>query len=345
MKGMYKYFLVVFLLTSSFGTAQSNDVLGTRKVQDYFKDVESKSYYQQERIRSTKLEMNEYSKRLHSLQERFNHIFYGKSQKNSHENPFEKEPRVSYPKRQYTERRNKVSIESRPDQSVEFLDESNQLAFTVEQGKAKPPRASSGIVSKSSDSKTLLSTSPRSISAKQSHLKGYFILRPGFTIPHRSKTTTYSDYPGKSKHREYENGFSLLVSGGFKFLNGFKIGGGAFHRKTKHDSGKSFQEWPNLKVYYPKGSESTSWGGFVEFGYEHALNDFFNLYSDFGVGYGVSISDKTVGSDFDDFVFLTGALGASWTPVDFFALSIGYRYLHEEEVPAHTIELGIEGRF
>jgi opacity protein-like surface antigen len=344
-KEVYKYFLIVFLLTSTLGTAQANDVLGTRKVQDYFKDVESKSYYQQERIRSTKREMNEYSKRLHSLQERFNHIFYGKSKKNSHENPFEKEPRVPYPKRQYTERRNKVSTESRPGNPVNFLDESNQLAFTVEQGNAKPPRASSGIVSKSTDLKTLKSTSARSISAIKTHLKGYFILRPGFTIPHRSKTKNYPDYPGKSKHREYENGFSLLVSGGFKFSNGFKIGGGAFHRKTKHDSGKSFQEWPNLKVYYPNGSESISWGGFVEFGYEHALNDFFNLYSDFGVGYGVSITDKTLGSDIDDFVFLTGALGVSWTPVDFFALSMGYRYLHEEEVPAHAIELGIEGKF
>jgi len=342
---MYQYFLIVFLLTSALGTAQTNGVLGTRKVQDYFKDVESKSYYQQERIRSTKLEMNEYSKRLHSLQERFNHIFYGKPRENSHENPFEREPKASYPKTKFPERRNKVSIESQPDRSVKFLEDSNQLAFTVDQGKSKPSRASSEKVSSSSVSKSLTSIPPRSFSAKESRFKGYFILRPGFTIPLRSKTTTYSNYPGKSKHREYKNGFSLLLSGGFKFSNGFKIGGGAFHRRTKHDSGKSFQEWPYTKIYYPNGSESISWGGFAEFGYEHALNEFFNLYSDFGVGYGVSITDKTLGSDIEDFVFLTGALGVSWTPIDFFALSLGYRYLHEEEVPAHAIELGIEGKF
>ena len=47
----------------------------------------------------------------------------------------------------------------------------------------------------------------------------------------------------------------------------------------------------------------------------------------------------------DPFFFASGGLGMSWTPSQYFAASLGYRYLHEKEVPAHAIELGLEGKF
>ena len=83
-------YLIIFivLLLGNLGIAQSPNVLNARKVQDYFQDVESKSYYQQERIRSMKGEMNEYSERLHDLQEKFHNIFYGKSTDELHQDPF-----------------------------------------------------------------------------------------------------------------------------------------------------------------------------------------------------------------------------------------------------------------
>ncbi|MEL0098505.1 MAG: hypothetical protein VW907_03010, partial [Opitutae bacterium] len=68
--------LAIQITFASLGVAQSPNALSARKVQDYFQDVESKSYYQQERIRSMKGEMNEYSERLHNLQEKFHKIFY-----------------------------------------------------------------------------------------------------------------------------------------------------------------------------------------------------------------------------------------------------------------------------
>ena len=97
--------LVLFFLlwANSTGFAQSSNGLGARKVQDYFQDVESKSYYQQERIRSMKGEMNEYSERLHSLQDKFQQIFYGRSTDELHQSPFGEKEKISYPKRKYRE--------------------------------------------------------------------------------------------------------------------------------------------------------------------------------------------------------------------------------------------------
>jgi hypothetical protein len=84
---------VIFLAFFSFAVmhtpvmSQSPNALGARNVQDYFQDVESKSYYQQERIRSMKGEMNEYSERLHGLQEKFHKIFYGSSTNELYHSP------------------------------------------------------------------------------------------------------------------------------------------------------------------------------------------------------------------------------------------------------------------
>ena len=71
--GISLFTLLVMLLSTLYG--QSPNALGARNVQDYFQDVESKSYYQYERIQAAKGQMNDYSKRLHSLKEKFQKIF------------------------------------------------------------------------------------------------------------------------------------------------------------------------------------------------------------------------------------------------------------------------------
>ena len=48
-----------------------------RNAYDYFDRVGDKSYYQQQKIDFMKDEMNDYSRRLHSLQEKFNQKFFG----------------------------------------------------------------------------------------------------------------------------------------------------------------------------------------------------------------------------------------------------------------------------
>ena len=93
--------------------------------------------------------------------------------------------------------------------------------------------------------------------------------------------------------------------------------------------------------------------GFLEVGYTHAFTPWFGLYSSLGLGYGVSVVEDyapllSSGQDrtrLDPFFYASGGLGAVFTPTDHLALSLGYRYHHEREVPAHALELGLEGKF
>ena len=135
---------LILLVSSSRGVAQSPSALGARKVQDYFQDVESKSYYQQERIRSMKGEMNEYSERLHGLQEKFHKIFYGKPTDELHQSPFGEKDKISYPQRKYRDPVPLAEVESivrRPSKYSASQKETNQLAFTVDEARpAYQPR-------------------------------------------------------------------------------------------------------------------------------------------------------------------------------------------------------------
>ena len=78
----------------------------------------------------------------------------------------------------------------------------------------------------------------------------------------------------------------------------------------------------------------------------------FGIYSTLGLGYGLSVvedfSPSPNGPDrtrLDPFLYASVGVGATFTPTDFLALSLGYRYFHEEEVPAHGLELGLIGKF
>ena len=80
-------------------------------------------------------EMNEYSERLHSLQEKFHKIFYGRSTDELHQSPFGGREKITYPKRKYRDPiplKDVESIVRRPTKRAETNPPSNQLAFTVE---------------------------------------------------------------------------------------------------------------------------------------------------------------------------------------------------------------------
>jgi opacity protein-like surface antigen len=344
--------------------AQSPNALSARKVQDYFQDVESKSYYQQERIRSMKGEMNEYSERLHGLQEKFHKIFYGRTTDELHESPFGDREKISYPKRRY---RDPVPIEDvesivrRPDRFPESPNSTNQLAFTVQD--STPSVMVAEPVESVDSSKSLGFDEPVTTSfakegpeedepveiSRSSNFGGYFILRPGVAIPYKDQTT--HNGPNRTKHREYKTGMSLSLSGGFRW-QGWKFGGGVLYRENEHDSGSYEKNAGNLAVF-TGGSDSKSVAVFIESGYTHPFNSLFGVYGTVALGYGVSrVEDYAPifqpGEDrsrLDPFFYASGGFGLSWTPSEHFAASLGYRYLHEGEVPAHAIELGLEGKF
>ena len=358
---------VSLLFFSNSGFAQSPSALDARKVQDYFQDVESKSYYQQERIRSMKGEMNEYSERLHGLQERFHKIFYGKSSDRLHQSPFGDREKISYPKRTYRKPMPMPEVESivrKPEKYSQPKNESSKLAFTVDE--SGPSNIDIGVGrSDSSAAEKLFSQTdidetispqfgsnwaPAEVERPNSSGKGvYLIIKPGLQFPYKDQTT--HNGPNKTKHRKYKPGFGVTLSGGYRY-KGFNFGAGVLYRKNEHDSG-SYEEMSSPPEPFANGSESKSIAGFVEVGYTHPFNSWFGLYSSLGLGYGVSVVEDFAPSlsnsqnrkRIDPFFFASGGIGAVFTPTDFLAISLGYRYLHESEVPAHALELGLVGKF
>jgi hypothetical protein len=351
-------FVFTYMVTSVtvlYLPAQSSRVLDGRSAKDYMPSVEDKSFLQQQRIHIMKKELNDYSERLHLLRNRFETLFYGQSKSGEFSTPFD----ASTPpqKRQKPKVQYEPSLPLPPPPPVSRIRPS-QLAFEIDnpQDATESPTLDD---LRNGDSRDEFSTSSEftyedaNTSSSQLDmpiiiqptLRGYFVLRPGLTLPFKAKETTYSGQTGKSKRREYKNGFSLLGSGGFVLSNGLYFGGGAFYRENNHDTGKSYQKWPGTTNYYPNGSKSLSAGGFGEIGYNLPVSNRWSVLGNLGLGYGVSVTDKTIGRDVDGFVFAMAGLGMEWTPADFFALSLGYRYLHEEEVPAHSFEVGLKGTF
>ncbi|NDG99957.1 MAG: porin family protein [Opitutae bacterium] len=355
--------LVVQMTFGSLGVAQSPKALSSRKVQDYFQDVESKSYYQQERIRSMKGEMNEYSERLHSLQEKFQKIFYGRSTDELHQSPFGDKEKISYPKRKYRDPIPLEDVESivrRPSNRTETNPPSNQLAFTVEdstpsiepeeslENDFEPTQLANFNEPTESFSRRTDEPEEVTFSPSSSSFGGYLILRPGVAIPYKDQTTHNGST--KTRHREYKTGMSISLAGGYRW-KGWKFGGGVLYRENEHDSGSYERNGGNTEPF-AGGSQSSSIAGFIESAYTHSFNPWFGVYGTVSLGYGVSriedFAPSPGGHDrtrLDPFFFASGGLGLSWTPSEHFAASLGYRYLHEKEVPAHAIELGLEGKF
>ena len=363
---MKKSLLLVLLFLHwaySTGFAQSSKGLGARKVQDYFQDVESKSYYQQERIRSMKGEMNEYSERLHSLQDKFQQIFYGKPTDELHQSPFGEKEKISYPKRKYRKPMPEVESIVPPTKPASSLQSrSSQLAFRVDESKTTPPQEEQKVSGSESTINIVKDGRTDSLNKKkwdepdsyesvgESNSGGYLIVRPSVIFPYKKQTSHQS--PSKSKHRVYKEGMAVALSAGYKWKS-WTLGGGMLYRQNKHDS-ESFETVDGVtKVSFADGSKSMSIAGFFEGGYTHSFNHLFGIYGNIGLGYGVSVVEDfaptlSAGEDrtrLDPFFLATVGLGATWTPIDHFALSLGYRYLYEDEVPAHAIEVGLEGRF
>ena len=69
-----------------------------RNAYDYFDRIGDKSYYQQQKIDFMKDEMNDYSRRLHSLQEKFNQKFFGSGSGDGFKSLFQANQCVSFSK-------------------------------------------------------------------------------------------------------------------------------------------------------------------------------------------------------------------------------------------------------
>jgi hypothetical protein len=291
-----------------------------KAVVDYYEDVDDKSFYQQKRIYGMKGELNNYSEKLHNLQDRFDKIFYGLSSKGNFQTPFDTsnqparpvfEPRTesisAYPAAQ-------PNFTSTVDTPIVQQPSEDQLAFNVN---------SPGAFTK--DDQVVSTFNPND----EKGLGYYFLISPGISFAHKTHDTVRA-------YKKYNPAFSTIIAGGFK-VNNFKIGlGGSFKRHSFQDDSKL-----KLPVKFLTGSSET-FAGYLDLGYNFSITQSLELYAGVGLGYYLSLiednSDLSTRKDHD--VLLTGNAGISWRMSELFALSLGYRYVHENEVPAHIAELG-----
>ena len=319
-------FVLILIAFSSSGLSQGefnpeySSESSRKAVVDYYENIDDKSFYQQKRIYGMKGELNNYSEKLHNLQDRFDKIFYGLSSKGNFQTPFDTsnqparpvfEPRTeslpTYPAAQ-PQTSPVVDIPREPKPAE------NQLAFNVD---------SPGIFTK--EDQVISTFNPNNIRG----MGYYLVLSPGVAFAHKTHDTA-------KYHKESGPGLSTTLAGGFE-INNFKIGlGGSYKRHSFRDS--SYLK--SSSKFLPGDSET--FAGYLDLGYNLSISNSWEAYFGIGVGYYLSLVD-----DKDDLstrkehdVFLTGSTGISWRMSELFALSLGYRYFHENEVPAHIAELG-----
>ena len=316
-----------------------------RNAYDYFDRVGDKSYYQQQKIDFMKDEMNDYSRRLHSLQEKFNQKFFGSESGDGFKSPFSKQSSESPSQKSFQEPEKEEPKQTSP----RYLKNSQKLAFEVNLGEATP------VVVDEQPNQVREANQDASppVSRQTQGVGGYLVLRPGITLPYDDKT---SHFPGgKSKHREYKPGPMVSLSGGYKW-GGLMLGAGALYKENKYDLGDSYEEVGGTRYSFNSGSKSKTVAGFVEVGYEHWLDQRVKFISNLNVGYGVSlVEDYSSASTFggvsynreriDPTFYGSLGFGVGFAASEYFALQLGYRYLYEDEVPAHAFEIGLAGNF
>ena len=84
--------------------------------------------------------------------------------------------------------------------------------------------------------------------------------------------------------------------------------------------------------------------GYLDLGLRTPIASSLDAYMGVGLGYYLSlIEDPRKRKDHG--FFATGSLGLAWNVTDLIALRFGYRYIHEDEVPSHVAELGLNFDF
>ena len=352
------YFFVPVFLFGQYDTGNRYTALSSEKpVTDYFDNVDDKSFYQRQRIHGMKREINDYSERLHNLQSRFDEIFYGLSRGNSFSKPFNTEINPTRPaKKDLYEPRSRQTYESLapkgslPQVSVEQgqfysppSDSSalfepqeqnpvNQLAFQVE---------APGTYTEDGKTKALFNPSNHSGSGK---LGKYFILTPGYAIPYKVHKPS-SPPINKQRYRRYDPGVSVTVAGGFE-KNDFRFGlGGMYKRHRHHETSYEYNlSYPGThhRKYFQNHAET--FAGFLDLGYETSLWGNLDGYIGLGLGYYLTLVEDPRERK-DHGFFATGNIGLAYNFNEMIALRLGYRYLHEKEVPAHVAELGLDFEF
>jgi opacity protein-like surface antigen len=333
MNHLYKIYFVlpalsvlILIAFSSYGLSQDqfnseySSESSRKPVVDYYDNIDDKSFYQQKRIYGMKGELNNYSEKLHNLQDRFDQIFYGLSSKGNFQTPFDTSNQPARP-----------ILEPRTDTVPAYPDVQSDFTSTVEIPVVPEPSENTLAFNVNSpgtfikDDQVVSTFNPNDGQG----LGYYFLISPGMSFANKTHDTARA-------YKKYDPGFSTTIAGGFK-VNNFKIGlGGAYKSHSFSNDSKL-----KLPIKFLSGSSET-FAGYLNLGYNFRITKSLDLYAGVGLGYYLSLIDDNgdLSTRKDHGVFLTGNTGISMRMSELFALSLGYRYFHENEVPAHIVELG-----
>jgi len=323
--------VIISFASSLHGQAQSGrgnfTFAGEKPVVSYYEELDDKTFYHQKRIHGMKGELNNYSEKLHNLQQRFDQIFYGLASRNSFKTPFDVSNQPARPSRRAAFEANastapfagaQVRPRRQANNAFQSVETGNQLAFNVN---------SPGQFTQ--DKEVVSTFSPRS--SNGGGLGKYLIISPGVSFPHKIHKTTES-------YRKYDPGFAVSLAGGMK-KGGFRFGlGTSYKRNSFHETAK------DKTTSLPLSEESETFAAYLDLGYEFRLVGALDGYIGAGLGYYLSRIEDPLSRN-DDGFYATGAIGLAYNFSQLFAFRLGYRYHHEVEVPAHLAELGLDFEF
>jgi hypothetical protein len=231
---------------------------------------------------------------LHTLQQRFDQIFYGLSSQGKHSTPFELS---NSPKKPVYQQRTYESNYSTPvtftpsptprpvapqsvPQELQLQQEpvrsqTNQLAFSVE---APGKYSKEGRVASLFDPEQ----------ASRESLGGYLVISPGFSIPYKTHEGDPSVH--KSRHREYDPGVSVNIAGGLE-KNPFRVGVGVSYKR--HSLDDSSYEVEVIGVPKSISGHSQTVAGYLDLGLRTPIASSLDAYMGLGLGYYLSLNRRS----------------------------------------------------
>lgn len=327
------FFLAIFLTVKVFGQSVSNQqytTISEKSVTDYYSGMDDKSSVQKYKIKNLKGELNNYSGRLFDLQKRFDEIFYGLSTSGNHRKPFDlsESQKENLSKRKYWYDSNFTRFQDRSD----LAKETTIASFPEKETPVfqEQVEVESTIPTPSVENK--LETVP--VVEVSNGFGKYFILHPGVSFPY--KVHNESPEVGEAR-REYVPGVSLNMATGIEGET-FNLGLGVQFKRNSLDTA-SFYNDPSLGAESISGKSHT-FAFYLDMGFKAEINQHLKAYFGTGLGYFNTRYHGHI-KDYDDGLYGTGSIGLEWLLSEAIKFRFGYRYAHEEEVPSHICEAGL----
>ena len=130
-------------------------------------------------------------------------------------------------------------------------------------------------------------------------------------------------------------GPTLALSAGFDYET-FNFGLG-FQYKRNSLSHESYKYETSKE---PISGKSQTLAAYFDVGFKTEITQDLDAYFGLGLGY-FRTTFQSLNKESDKGLYGTGALGLEWSLSEAMKFRLGYRYAHEDEVPSHICEAGL----